>query len=185
MLAILLTPVFFTIPMVVAGVIHMAAVKIDLLGRLNRPIHTPMFGRNKTWRGIWLMPLAGVVGVGVGLWVEPAFEPYLQARLSDFSPGLRVLLGLCLGLAYVLFELPNSWLKRKMGIPPGKLPTRNRGLFFALDHLDSTTGCVLVYFAFFNTAMPPSLLLTLGVGPLIHIGVNLVLYALRLRREPF
>jgi CDP-diacylglycerol--serine O-phosphatidyltransferase len=48
-------------------------------------------------------------------------------------------------MAYVLFELPNSWLKRRMGIAPGASATRGAFVFTLLDKTDSALGVSLVF----------------------------------------
>src|SRR5690606_27440044 len=94
-----------------------------------------------------------------------------------------IFLGLALGLAYVAFELPNSYMKRRLGIAPGKLPERNRFVFALVDQSDSAIGCMLVY-ALFVAPPWPVLLLLAFLGPAVHLAANLGLYSLGLRKEP-
>jgi hypothetical protein len=53
-------------------------------------------------------------------------------------------LGLLAGLGFMLGELPNSFVKRQLGITAGQpAPGRlTRPLFFVIDHIDSTCGVV-------------------------------------------
>src|SRR6185503_14476632 len=134
MVSALVTALILAVPPLVAGLLHMAVVRLDLLPALKRPIHARALGPNKTWRGMVVMPLAASVGVYLARSFERAAGDRMLVSLYDRS---ALLLGVALGLAYALFELPNSYFKRRLGIPPGKLPERRRWLFGLLDQTDS------------------------------------------------
>jgi CDP-diacylglycerol--serine O-phosphatidyltransferase len=168
----LLTALSLSVPLIIAGALHMAVVRFDVLPVLRRPLNRRLFGANKTWRGLLLMPLATVVGVAVA--------QALTSRFSDQSPWR---LGLALGFAYALFELPNSWLKRRLGIAPGKRPTQHRFMFTLLDQADSAIGAVIVYRLMMNVPVG-ALVACLLLGPAIHLAVNFSLYLSGLRKEP-
>ncbi len=167
-------------PMLLAGVGHMIIVKKDLFRGLRVPINEGLFGANKTWRGIVVMSL---LTVGAMLIIDGLDRLALidAGVLKTVNP---VFSGFLLGLAYVVFELPNSWLKRRLKIPPGKLPEKHRWVFFILDHTDSAIGCLLVYRILFGFTVV-QLLTILVLGIVIHTGVNLALYALKIRKNPF
>jgi CDP-diacylglycerol--serine O-phosphatidyltransferase len=155
----------------------MAVVKFDILPQLKKSIHVKWFGANKTWRGFVLMPVLTVVG----LWLEQIQEPYLDVQILRNHPTL--LLGSLLGFSYALFELPNSFLKRKVGIKPGQMSDKNPWLFSVLDQADSVVGCLLVYLCF----VPLNISIILGIvlgGTLIHLLFNLLLYSVGLRKNP-
>jgi CDP-diacylglycerol--serine O-phosphatidyltransferase len=177
----LLSSFYLTVPLLIGGLVHMVVIKKDLLPALCRPISRRLFGPNKTLRGLFVMPL----GVGLGVFfcglIEPAVADLLTVKITNFNP---IFLSLALGLAYIIFELPNSFFKRRMGVPAGALPDRNRGFFFFLDHTDSLTGCFLVYALFFG-GVPLALWLCVPVGILVHTGLNLSLWAIGVRREAF
>ncbi|NLG02623.1 MAG: CDP-archaeol synthase, partial [Clostridia bacterium] len=97
----------------------------------------------------------------------------------------NLLLGLLLGLGYSLFELPNSFLKRRLDIIPGKPTTGIKKYFFVfLDQADSVFGCCLVVCLFDQMSFAFYLLYVL-VGALTHIIVNMLLYAAKLRKNMF
>ena len=151
----------------------MVVVALDLLPALKVPIHQGWFGRNKTWRGLIVMPAATVLGtvVASGMWPE---------QFGGWNP---VVLGVLLGLAYALAELPNSFVKRRLRIEPGKRPPQNAAWFAFADQADSAIGCVLVY-GWALDLTPGTMLLFLAIGSAIHLMVNYTLYLMRLRREP-
>ncbi len=117
------------LPLLFANTVHMLIVKYRGLSFLNVPISISLFGANKTWRGIVVLPLITEVFVQIfwRLWNYTIHLP-----LPPFG------LGYWLGVFYVVGELPNSWLKRKMGIAAGEPSKKYRWLFTALDKLDSS-----------------------------------------------
>jgi dolichol kinase len=146
-------------PVAAAGLVHHAVRRFDLLSALRIPLHDALFGRNKTLRGFIVMPL-----------VCGAFYAFI------LTPAAGVLIG----FAYVIAELPNSYLKRRLGIAPGQA---SGPLFRVLDHLDSALGCAL---AFALLRQPATVVVTgLVAAPLIHVAVNQVSCALKLRSSPW
>lgn len=169
--------VLLALPLIVSGSLHMVVVRRDLLPSLKIPLWRAGFGANKTLRGFVVMPVLTLLGLALTRLVA-------RPELFSFDAVNAWWLGTLLGLSYVLFELPNSFLKRRMGIPPGKQAERNRALFFLLDHLDSSTGCAIAYALLLRPPFPVLLAFWL-LAPGIHIAVNLMLFALRLRKEPW
>ncbi len=182
MISLILTAVYLTFPLMIAGILHMIVVKTNVLPALTKPIHVRLFGANKTWRGLLLMPFFGVIGVYTTLAIYP-WQDLLSVRIPSEFP-FPVVLGLSLGFAYVLFELPNSFLKRRMGVQPGAPATRYKSVFFMLDHLDSALGCCFVY-SFVLSVPVLTILITLAIAPTIHVVVNLVLWAIGVRKAKF
>jgi CDP-diacylglycerol--serine O-phosphatidyltransferase len=162
-----------SVPLVVSGGLHMMVVKFDWLRALKIPIHPRTLGANKTWRGVLVMAIT----VAVAVWLSSRIWPDAFGSWNPF------VLGAALGLAYAVAELPNSFVKRRLGIPPGKRPARNRAWFTLADQADSAIGCALVY-AWALRLSATTLLLLVALGPAIHLGVNYSLYLLRLRKEP-
>jgi CDP-diacylglycerol--serine O-phosphatidyltransferase len=135
----LFTALYLQIPVVIGGVLHMLAVTRNWLPGLRRPVNTRLFGANKTWRGIVLVPLMTTFGA-LCLWPTE----WLLGDESIYGNHL-LLAGWMAGWGYVLAELPNSFLKRRLGIAPGATPDRHRRLFIFLDQLDSGVGVAIAY----------------------------------------
>lgn len=161
----------------------MVVVKFRLLGFLARPIYPAAFGRNKTWRGLVVMPLATVLGVQITRSLEDIGFFGNALVQMPFPDGSTWYLGTLLGLGYVLSELPNSFVKRRLGITEGKLPTKNRFWFALVDQADCAIGCGIV-FAFAMTVPLGLLVLCIVLGPAIHLVFNIALYAVGIRKEP-
>jgi CDP-diacylglycerol--serine O-phosphatidyltransferase len=176
----LATAVYLSLPLVVAGVLHMVVVRRDWFAFAKVPISERHFGRNKTWRGFLVMPLATLLGVALTVPLDGALGSNLDVHLSSAS-ALSV--GLALGLAYVLGELPNSYVKRRLGIAPGALPQSNAAVFAFIDQADSAVACAGAYALLLPV---PGMVLAVVclLGPAIHLVANLSLYAAGLRERP-
>lgn len=178
--SLLVSALFLALPLFVSGVGHMIVVKLDVLPRLRIPLSVALFGANKTVRGFVVMPALTVVGVYLARALEPSLRDHLLVTLDGVDP---VVLGVVLGLAYTLAELPNSYVKRRRGIAPGKLPEHNRLLHAFIDQADSAIACTLAYAALVSIPFSVLVVVTL-VGPTLHLVTNLGLYSMGLRREP-
>lgn len=158
----------------------MVAVKADILSYLKKPIHQRWFGKNKTWRGFFIMPLATWPGVVLAQKLEILSD--LNTPLLTSHPAW--LLGLLLGFGYCLAELPNSYMKRRLGIKEGQTSDRYKWFFVVLDQADSAIGCLLAY----RLLLPISwftMVLTVVFGTVIHLLINVSLYKVGIRKNPF
>jgi CDP-diacylglycerol--serine O-phosphatidyltransferase len=165
--------VILSLPLVFSGGVHMAVVRLNLFAPLRVPIFRRWFGDNKTWRGLLVIPLTTAVGVALTSAVWP----------DAFGGWNPFALGTIVGLAYAVAELPNSFLKRRLGIAPGKRPPRNAAWFALADQADSAIACALAY-GWALGLTPATVLLFILVGTGIHLMVNYNLYLMRLRKEP-
>lgn len=166
-----------TLPLMVGGILHMLVVRFDVLPFLKIPLHSKAFGVNKTWRGMMAMPPLTILGVMLAQHLDSLWQTALLGGQSI------VLLGAALGLAYVICELPNSFLKRRLGIKPGETSTRLPWLFSFLDQTDSAFGCIAVY-AYFGIGDGLLWFALFFFGAVVHVIVNLILWACGLRRQP-
>jgi len=142
----LLTTAWLLLPLVAGALVHGLCMKRGWLAWLARPIDgdarwrgRPIFGHSKTLRGL--------VCVAAGTAAGFALERALLARVDTRAPteSLSWWLGAAAGAAAELSELPNSFVKRRLGIPPGATA---RGalavLFYVWDQLDLLLGYWLV-----------------------------------------
>lgn len=169
-----------TVPLVVGGIIHMIAVKADILSYFKKPIHQRWFGQNKTWRGFLLMPLATWPGVILAQKLEALFD--LNTPLLVHHSSL--LLALLLGLGYCLAELPNSFMKRKLGIKEGQTALKNKWFFVIVDQADSAVGCLIAYRLLIPLGVS-TILMTIVFGTGLHLILNMALFFGGIRKNPF
>ena len=177
----LMLALYLQIPIVFGGVWHMVAVKRHWLPTLCVPVSEPLFGRNKTWRGLLLVPALTALGALL-LWPLEWLQS-LFAQTSLLAGHSLLLVGLCGGLGYVLAELPNSWIKRRLGIAPGDTPERRRLLFLAMDQIDSGVGAAIAYWLFPGISLTAAALYVLTF-PLVALMVKRLLFLSGLKSSP-
>ena len=120
------------LPVVIAGIANMVWCKIRAFDFLKKPIdfgkNLPdgkrIFGDNKTFKGFIGMIIFGILfsvlwGAILGCGDTLCNYNYYY-RNHPNTVAYNVLIGALGGFAYALFELPNSFLKRRLGITPGK-----------------------------------------------------------------
>lgn len=158
----------------------MIAVKADILSYFKMPIHPRWFGMNKTWRGFVVMLLATWPGVLLAQRLESLFD--LNTPLLTQTSSWP--LALVLGLGYCLAELPNSFVKRRLGVKEGQTSSRYKWLFVIFDQADSAIGCMIAY----KFLIPISALTFVGTivfGTVMHLVINVSLYQVGIRKNPF
>jgi CDP-diglyceride synthetase len=168
---------YLLFPLIVGGILHMVAVTLNILPKVKIPIHINAFGENKTWRGFLLMPLFTWLGLLLLRLLNPEKSLELFGQLNLHS------LGIYLGIAYVLAELPNSWIKRRLKIKPGEPSQKFPWLFAIIDQADSGFGCAFVYW-FYQVISFQEVWLLILFGTFIHLVFNLLLYGMKLRKNP-
>ncbi len=92
----------------------------------------PLFGKNKTWRGIIAGIIAGVLVVILQtlLYQLPAFR---DLSLFNYAAENPLIVGLAVSAFVLGADLLKSFVKRRFGIAPG-------GSFFPWDQLDAVAG---------------------------------------------
>lgn len=159
------------LPLIVSNTLHMFVVKHDLFAFLKAPVSAAAFGANKTIRGFVVVPLLNGLGV------------LLISQLLELpSPVIHFVSGLLLGLAYLLSELPNSYIKRRLGVPAGGRPGRNRIMFALMDKCDSVAGVSLVYFFLYPVSLLQVMLLT-GLSISAHFFFSWLLVMFHIKKS--
>ena len=170
--SLLLLPLFFSL------ISHMIIIKLDWLSWARVPIYQKGFGENKTWRGFLVVPFLSIPPMYLAVWLEK------ELGVSGINLGGQIpwAFGLLVGFAYVLFELPNSFIKRRMGVLPGKTPKKGRLFFIFLDQNDSALGVLICYY-FILKASFAILLFTYVMGVILHLLINFILFKLGIRKN--
>jgi hypothetical protein len=143
-----------------------------------------IFGAHKTWRGLLVIVAATIASAGLHAWVESLQPSWAQWNLVDYQVITWWQAGFWWGIAYALSELPNSFLKRRVGIAPGSGGPRGaRGVFLALmDQADSAIGCSLVAWLALGIALDAALWMML-LGTVVHLVINMLLGLAGLRER--
>jgi CDP-2,3-bis-(O-geranylgeranyl)-sn-glycerol synthase len=96
-------------------------------------------GDGKTWRGLVL----SVTGCCLAVSLQRAVAPVVPAMLQviDYRSLHPLALGGALGVGAVLGELPNSFVKRRLGIPRGKTTSGPLAMvLYVWDQVDTVIG---------------------------------------------
>jgi CDP-2,3-bis-(O-geranylgeranyl)-sn-glycerol synthase len=136
-----------------------------------------VFGANKTLRGFVVMVPAAAAAFALLGGAAPA-----QLGLWDFRPLGFAGLGAIAGLGFMAGELPNSFVKRQLDIPPGSAPRTPAGalLQFGVDRLDSGIG-MLAAISLLVPVPWQTWSVVLLIGPAIHWGFSAVLFHMGLK----
>lgn len=179
----------FFIPMGTVALAHGFILKYDLFPFLKLPLDLGwtfrgkrILGDNKTVRGVLVHIVFSVLGTYCSQYVQTWLFPWSISILDLSFRWLEV--GLMLGIGMSLGELPNSFIKRQLGIRPGERSTGYlRGFFFIMDQVDMVLGIWLFFFLFLK--LPVKLFfISLILCLILHPTVTWIGYKLRMRRTP-
>ncbi len=158
------------LPLIVSNVLHMLIVKKDLFKWLNRSISKKTFGANKTWRGFVFVSSIN------------AFALYAIDHTFHLEVENTFYLGFLLGLVYMMFELPNSFIKRKLGVASGEQASSNKMLFSSIDKMDSAFGVNLIYFSLGYLNWKYAVILFIS-SSLTHYSISKILVYFKLKKS--
>jgi CDP-diglyceride synthetase len=183
-------------PVILAGIFNMIFCKLKILKTMQVPMDggrvlrdgNRIFGDNKTWKGFLGYLIFGTVFTVIwGFAIRNTALNSLDFFYINNENTLtfNMIVGVLLGLAYALFELPNSFVKRRLGITPGKPATGiKKAIFVFVDQADSIFGCALVVWFFYNLGILKYIGFVV-VGAVTHIIFNMLLYFAHLRKNMF
>ena len=137
-----------------------------------------VFGDHKMLRGFVVMiPAAGAAFFLIFTIVRSA-APDLAAQLWPMAPWQYAAIGSWAGFGFMAGELPNSFLKRRLAIPPGEAPSQpvRRLVFFIVDRVDSIAGMLLALSVVVSLPMWTWIYVA-GLGAGIHWAFSAVLFA--------
>ena len=92
-------------------------------------------------------------------------------------------LGAFFGLTYSLFELPNSFIKRRLGVKSGQEADKNKWLFFFMDKSDSALGVTICLFLFNDNQTILSAVVTFFILVAIHSSISMLLVVLKIKNR--
>lgn len=181
---------------IIAGLVNSIFCKSNLLKFIKKPIDNNivlkdgkrLFGDNKTWKGLIGYIIFNIIFAVLFrvIWEVTKLEHLNYFYINHNNTVLyNILIGALLGLFYALFELPNSFIKRRLGIEEGKTINGLLKVFFIfLDQADSVFGMALVVWMFYPIGICVYLLFVL-IGAVTHIVLNMLLYFLHVRKNMF
>lgn len=165
-------------------VLHGVTIKFGWFSWLYRPIDggavlsgKRIFGDNKTYRGLVVVSLGSAAGYSLVSMI-PGAVPNTTAHWSVVE---RATFGLAVGIAATLSELPNSFLKRRFDVLPGRSGSGAASVaFYIVDQVDFLLGAwIVVWFI-----EPPSLLLAFASAVfvlVVHQAISVAGWLLGMR----
>jgi hypothetical protein len=171
------------LPIVVPGIVLIIALKKNWLASLDRPIDggslvagRPLFGRNKTYRGVVIYVLGAIIVCAVLSILASNGSEWVH-WLYNNNP---LLVGTLFGVSYVAGELLNSFVKRRLSIAPGRVNKRFPTLQRIIDLSDGPVMATLVIVAVFG--LSPQSPIALVVGVAFHWVAEYTMSALHLKK---
>ncbi len=182
---------YLILPLLGGGLFHGVCMKYEWLDFLAQPIDRgrmlrgrPLFGANKTWRGPVAVGLGAAAVLGLQSSLLHALPGVRAIELFDYGSVNGGLLGFAMGTVAMLTELPNSLLKRRIGVGPGQAACGFAGaVLWFLDQVDLLVGAWLVLALVIRVRLA-----WFGISVLIVVVVHQLLttvtYALGMRSSP-
>lgn len=176
-------------PMLIGAIVHGLCLRYGWLAWMAVPVDRgahwrgkPVFGRNKTWRGILTVAASTTVTVSLQARVLHGYDFFQTLEVGDYASFQPELMGFAFGFCAQLSELPNSFLKRRLGIAPGKGTRGVREIFFyVLDQVDLLAGSWIAL-AFFIPVTPARVALSIVLILIIHQVLSITGYFLGMRK---
>ena len=175
-------------PVILAAIFHMIVVRYNWASVTNYPLDHKVtfrshriFGKNKTYRGVIVMVIASIALMYFYASIVSSSPSIAALNLLDFEHYSPLVYGVIYGLGYVIAELPNSFVKRQLGITEGKSTSFIQRL---IDQLDSVVVILLLILPISHFTWRHFWLGIIFYG-LLHLAINYILYLLKLRKEPY
>ncbi|MBC8369499.1 MAG: CDP-archaeol synthase [Planctomycetes bacterium] len=181
---------YTVLPVTLANVFHMFAVKSNWLKAMAIPIDQSkcwrgerIFGDHKTWRGLCIIVLMTIL-LCLGQFIAENFIQKLRVHnLINYLniPWWQV--GTSWGLGYALAEFPNSFFKRRFGVAAGKGRSGFFGAVLAfIDQADSAVGVALASMWCLGLSAGSSLWIAIYCTAL-HLVINFILGMSKIRKR--
>ena len=181
-------------PIIISGILNMLFTKTKFYNNHKYPIDRNkclkdgkrILGDNKTYIGFISMIIISIaIQVIYGI-IFNLFKLNANSELYNvYGNNLpyNLLLGFLFGFIYMLFELPNSFIKRRIDIKPGETKKSLIGyLFLVIDQIDSLIGVMLVIYIFSNISFA-KYIGYVALGGVTHLVINVILYIFKIRRN--
>jgi len=180
------------LPVILGGVFNMLFVKIKVLDFLRIPVDggkslngKRIFGNSKTVLGFIGMILGTAFAeILWGLFLKQTGLEHYNLIYKNYPNTVyfNLLSGALFGFVYMIFELPNSFIKRRFDIDAttrGRFPANIAT--FVYDQIDSMIGVMLVLAIFAGLSFPQYILAVL-LGGITHVAVNMILILFKVRK---
>ncbi len=160
------------LPAFIANATPVIAKNIPYIKKFSQPLHTPFFWKNKTVRGLLAGMISGII-TGIILYLCRGWIIQVLPIYTDFynlynSLGNAIFFGLILAIWALGGDIIESFIKRRLRIPPGKM-------FQPWDGIDYMIGAIIMMLPWYNGGMIECIFL-LCAGPLLSLIMNALAY---------
>ncbi len=162
----------FILPLFLGNLLHMVIVKRNYFPALAKPISITLLGSGKTYRAFAVMPL--ICGCSSLL--------FRTTILHEPNYYWSFAIGFILGFVYLLAELPNSFVKRRLNILPGQSHPGYKTLQYFADKTDSLIPLCILYYFISGISISVTLLL-FAVSFFIHVLFSWLLFKFRIKKS--
>jgi hypothetical protein len=182
---------YLLLPLLGGAAVHGICMKYGWLAFLARPMDggrcyrgRPLFGHSKTFRGPVLVAVGAAAVFTLQCRLLHRLDGIASIELVDYTAFPGWWFGVFAGAIAELSELPNSFVKRRLGIEAGGTTGGLLGMLFYLwDQLDVLIGFWLVM-ALVVPPTPFRVGVSLAIVATIHPLLTLVGYLLGIRPTP-
>jgi CDP-2,3-bis-(O-geranylgeranyl)-sn-glycerol synthase len=182
---------FLVLAMSAAGVVHIVWLRWATADALLFPVDfgkrirgRRLFGDNKRLRGFIVLPLAAAGTFALVAAFRQDLPATIDSHLWNFPVRQFARIGFVAGLAFMLAELPNSFLKRQLGLASGEVPRSgfSRIACLLLDRFDSAFGMLLAV-SLMAPVPPLAWLWVLLIGPGAHALFSALLFRMGVKER--
>ena len=182
---LILQSIYFLVPAYFANMAPVIAQKMRLFPKLAIPIDNhlpffdkkPLFGNHKTYRGLILGSIAGILGAYIQAILYPIEFFHNVSILNYTVVNIPLFLGFLMGFGAISGDLIKSFFKRRINIKAGNK-------FIPFDQIDFVFGAYLFVLPFYYIYLNYSLFFSsLLCSFFLHIIINRVAFYLKIRKE--
>lgn len=176
--------VWFFVPAGGANMAPIIASRLPYISKLSTPLdfggkfrNKPVFGKNKTWRGV----VSGIIAATIIIYLqqliwEGGSATFLNGSSTNYLAYSPLLLGTLFGAGALLGDAIESFFKRQRAVPAGSS-------WFPFDQIDYIIGgCLAV--ATVARLTPLEYLLILFIWFVLHLTFSYIGYLLKLKSQP-
>lgn len=180
----LIFALWFFLPAGGANMAPIIAAHLPYLSKLNAPLdfgrkykNKPVFGKNKTWRGLF----SGIVAATVIVYLQQLIwqagnANFLNGTSTEYLAYSPLLLGILFGAGALWGDAIESFFKRQRGVPAGSS-------WFPFDQTDYIIGGCLALAVVARLSIKEYIAI-LFVWFVLHLVFSYIGYLLKLKSQP-
>ena len=167
----LMLPAYFAnmAPVIVKGSFKSLKIPLDFNKKINKK---PIFGENKTFRGLIFGVLFAVI---IAYLQFLLYNNNILADIAIIDYSNWLLIGFLLGSGAIFGDLVESYVKRRMDYKPGKP-------FVPFDQIDFVIGALIFIYPLVILSLD-KIMIILFLSFILHIIVNHIAFYMNIRRE--